>query len=196
MPLYKNLGSFRILDATVAALGEPSPVNHNLLAWSYDPTLAQNSSLLTNGTVYLSAVYPARTAAVTKIYWEISTAAATPTSNQNVVGLYSSAGTLLASTVVDSDITSTGLKTTTIASQTVTAGSMYWVGMVFNAGTAPTVARATGVIGVGSLINVGLTAANFRFAINGTSQTALPASITPSSNASPTFGGPWVAIGS
>lgn len=171
------------------------PARHNLIAWTYDPALCTNSSLLTNGTVYLAKLHVGAATACTKIYWWVAAAGATPTANQNQVGIYNSAGTLLTSTVVDADISSTGLKTTTIASQTLTASSFYWVGMVFNAATAPTLARMAGLSGLSTAVNVGLTAASYRFAINGTGQTALPASITPASNTTPNFGGPWAAIG-
>jgi hypothetical protein len=183
------------LHVTGAALGEVVPANQNLVAWTYDPSSASNSTQVTLGTVYLCAVYVQRTVAITKMYWQVASATGgTPTSNQNVIGLFNSSGTLLQSAVIDADISSTGLKTATISSQSVTAGSMYWVGFVFNAGTAPTVARTTAVTGTGTLVNVGLTAASFRFAVNGTGQTTL-ASITPSNNTATTFAGPWAAIG-
>jgi len=48
---------------------------------------------------------------------------------------------------------------------------------------------------VGTAVNLGLTAATFRFAMNGTGRTALPASITPSANTATDFAGPWAAVG-
>jgi hypothetical protein len=176
------------------ALGVSQPADNNLLAWTYDPSMATTGALLTNGTVYLSALYPARSTNVTKLYFHIGTAGVTATAGQNFVGLYNSAGTLLQSAGVDANVTTTGLQTVTITSQAVTAGSMYWVAMVFNAATAPTIVRGTGVTGVGSLVNVGLTAASFRFATNGTGATALASTITPASNVTATFAGPWAAM--
>jgi hypothetical protein len=67
--------------------------------------------------------------------------------------------------------------------------------MVFNAGTAPTVARATGSAGIATAVNMGLTSGTYRYATNGVGQTALPASITPGSNVATGFAGPWVAAG-
>lgn len=183
------------LDVSGAALGLVTPATHGLVAWTYDPVNNVNSSQLTAGTVYLSAVYPVADASITKIYWHLAVAAATVTADQNEVGLYDSSGTLLASTNVDDDITSADLIETAIDATNVTAGGMYWVGMVFNASTMPTIARGAGLSNTSAAINVGLTAASYRFATNGTSQTSLPASITPSSNTATTFGGPWVAIG-
>lgn len=177
------------------AFGEQLPVNHGLSGWAYDPALAINTSLLTNGTVYLTKIHIPDDAAVTKVYWWVTAAAVTATAGQNFVGIYSSAGTRLATTNVDAVITSTGLKTTTIASQNLTAGSFYWVAMVFNAATAPTVARATGSTGLATAVNAGLTAGTYRFATNGTAQTSLPASITPGNNVAGGFAGPWAAVG-
>ena len=177
------------------AFGQTLPVNQGVAAWSYDPSAATNASLLTNGTVYLTKVHISEDVTATKLYWWISTAGATPTAGQNEVGIYSSAGTKLQSTNVDADISSTGLKTTTITSQALTAGSFYWIAMVFNASTAPTVARATGNTGTATAANLGLTAATFRYATNGTGATALASSITPASNTAGAFAGPWVAVG-
>jgi hypothetical protein len=112
----------------------------------------------------------------------VSTVGATATAGQNFVGLYDSLGARLATTGVDADITTANVKTTTITSQTLTGGSNYWVGFVFNAGTPPTLARAVGGSAASSMANLGLTAANYRFAVNGTTQTSLPISITPASN--------------
>lgn len=177
------------------AFGEQLPVNHGLTGWTYDPVIATTGSLLTNGTVYLSKVHIPDDTAITKLYWWVTTAGATPTAGQNWVGLYSAAGTRLATTGVDASISSTGLKTTTISSVNVTAGSFVWVAMVFNATTAPTIARATGSGGLATAVNAGLTAGVYRFATNGTTQTTLPASITPGSNTAAGFAGPWAAIG-
>lgn len=178
--------------AATAVPGAASPALHGLTSWSYDPALAGASVAVTNGTVYLVRMpnFPAGTA-ITKLYWHVAVAGVTPTAGQNEVGLYSSAGTKLASTNVDADISSTGTKTTTITSQTPTADP--WIGWVFNAATPPSLARVTVGAG-GSLWNVGFTAANTRFATNGTVQTVLPSSITPASNsqASSAF---WAAVG-
>lgn len=195
MPLYRASGSFANLTSSGNALGSVGPVNHNLVAWSTDPTHNVNSTVLTGGTVYLTALYPAKDASITKLYFHINAVATTPTAGQNFVGLYSSAGTRLQTTGVDSEVLATGLITVTITAQAVTAGSFYWVGMVFNAATPPSVGRAAGTTGIGAVANVGLAAASYRYAINGTGQTSLPASITPASNTQTTFGGPWVAMG-
>ena len=182
---------------TPAAIGaEPSRIApHGLAAWCYDPALAVNSTEMSNGVLYLVRVDLYAAVNVTKIYWWIGNNGSSPVAGQNLVGLYSSTGVLLASTNVDSSVSSAGLKTTTITSQSLTAGSFYWVGLLFNASVPPTLTRGSGWTGVEAAANVGLTAANLRFAKNGSGRTALPSPLVPEINAGTDFAGPWVAIG-
>ncbi|MFE1949939.1 hypothetical protein ACFW9D_05655 [Streptomyces sp. NPDC059524] len=183
------------LAVTGYALGQDFPSAHGAAAWCYDPALAVNSTQLTSGTLYLTRVNIAATVTATKLYWWVGNQGSSPTAGQNQVGLYSSAGVLLASATIDSDITTPGLKTTTITAQALTAGSFYWVGMLYNASVPPTLTRASGWTGVGVAASLGLPASAYRFAINGTSRTGLPATITPASNTANDFAGPWVAVG-
>lgn len=178
-----------------SGVGTVTPANQNLVAWTYDPVIGVNSSTVTNGVLFLSAVYPTRSATVTKLYTQVVTAAITPTVGQNFLALYSSAGALLTSVGIDTPIASTGLLTATVPAAAVVAGSMYWVAVLANAGTAPLLARGQSLNGADTTANVGLAAASYRFAQNGSSRTALPASITVSANTPNTFAGPWAAIG-
>jgi len=182
-------------DQAIELGGAVRPVNHGLVAWSSDPTTSNNTTTLTGGTVYLTAVYPTFSTNLTSLYFHINTPAVTPTAGQNFVGLYNSSGTRLATTDVDTiSGTTTGLATVTIASTAVVFGTFYWVGMVFNAATPPVIARGSGLSGIASVINVGQTTSTYRYATNATSQTSLPASITLASNVRTTFAGPWVAV--
>jgi hypothetical protein len=183
------------LAVTGNALGEDTPAAHGIAAWCYDPALAVNSTQLTAGTLYLVRVNIAAAVNVTKLYWWVGNQGSSPVSGQNEVGLYDSNGTLLAAANVDAAISTAGLKTTTIASQALAAGAFYWVGLVFNASVPPTLTRGSGWTGVGAAANLGLTAATSRFATNGASRTALPASITPGANVGTDFAGPWAAVG-
>lgn len=177
------------------ALGEDRPAVHGLAAWCYAPALAVNSTALDNGTLYLVRMNIAAAVSVTKLHWWIGNQGSSPVSGQNQVGLYNSAGALLASANVDADISTPGPKATTITAQALTAGAFCWVGLLFNASVAPTLTRASGWTGVGAAANLGMPAAAFQYAINGTGRTALPASITPGSNTAPDFAGPWAAVG-
>lgn len=177
------------------ALGENTPSAHGVAAWCYDPALAVNSTQLTAGTLYLSRVNIAAAINVTKLYWWVANTGSGATASQNWLGLYNSAGTLLASVNVDTGFASATLKTSTITSTALTAGSFVWVAMLFNASVTPTVTRGSGWTGVDTAANIGLTAATYRFAKNGTALTTLPSTITPSSNVGTDFAGPWVAVG-
>ncbi|MGA5670093.1 hypothetical protein ACPCTG_32005 [Streptomyces pseudogriseolus] len=183
------------LATTGHALGEHLPASHGIAAWAYDPALAVNSTELSNGVLYLVRVNIAAAVTVTRLYWWVGNQGSSPTAGRNEVGLYASSGALLASANVDSAVTSAGLKTTVIPGQALSAGAFYWVGLVFNASVPPTLTRASGWTGVGQAANLGLTAATYRFAVNGSGRTALPALITPASNTTPDFAGPWVAVG-
>lgn len=183
------------LAVTGYALGEDNPADHGVAAWCYDPALAVNSTQLTGGTLYLVRVNLAAAVAVTKIYWWAANQASTITAGQNFVGLYNAAGTLLTSTNVDAVLGTAGLKTTTISSQSLTAGTFYWIGLLFNATIPPTLTRASGWSGVNVAANMGLAAGALRFATNGTGRTALPSTITPASNLGTDIAGPWAGIG-
>jgi hypothetical protein len=170
------------------------PNDQNLIAWSFDPALAHNASLLTNGTVYLSGIQIRRTVIIRNLLWWITTSGATPTSAQNFVGLYDSGGTRLTTVNVDASVAGADLITTALATAITVNPGAYWVGMVFNAATAPSVARATGQSGATTAANAGLPTARLRFCTNATSQTSLPSTITLASNSALNFAGPWVAV--
>lgn len=183
------------LAVTGHAFGQDTPAAHGIAGWAYDPALAVNSTGPAPGTLYLVRVNIAAAVTATRLYWWIANTASSPTAGQNWVGLYDSTGTLLASAGIDGVQGSAGLKTTTIPGQSLTAGAFYWVGLLFNGPVPPTLTRASGWTGVGQAASVGLTAAQYRFAINGTGRTTLPATLTPSANTASDFAGPWVAIG-
>jgi hypothetical protein len=175
--------------------GTDTPAVHGAAAWCYDPALAVNSTQLTGGTLYLTRVDIAAAINVTKLYWWVANTGSSAVTNQNWAGLYNSSGTLLASANVDTSFSSATLKATPIPATALSAGSFYWVAMLFNASVTPTLTRGSGWTGVDTAANMGLAVAAYRFAKNGTGRTALPASITPASNIGTDFAGPWVAVG-
>ncbi|MGW5695562.1 hypothetical protein ACWEWX_32895, partial [Streptomyces asiaticus] len=183
------------LAVTGKALGEDKPATHGVAAWCYDPALAVNSTQLTAGTLYLVRVDIAANVNVTKIYWWVANTGSSAVAGQNLVGLYDSGGTLLASANVDAGFSTATLKTTTITSTALSAGSFYWVALLFNASVTPTLTRGSGWTGVDAAANLGLTAATYRFAKNGTGRTSLPSSIVPASNVGSDIAGPWAAVG-
>jgi hypothetical protein len=193
-----TIGTDNSLDVATRALGDVHPRDHSLIAWAYDPAQATGSSTATQGTIYLTAMYVPRSVSATQILWGIGAGATIAvTASTNWVGLFNSAGTLLASVNVDARMTGAGgtaVFTETISSTALTPG-LYWVGILLNwtsAGTAPALLRSSNVSG--TLINAGLTsAATKRFVTNGTSQTTLT-NRTPSSNSAASFA-VWTAIG-
>jgi hypothetical protein len=169
----------------------PLAEDQNLIAWTYDPLVSSTSTTVTNGTVYLAAVNVRKASTATKAFFIVNTAAVTPTAGQNFVGLYDASGNLLNATGIDSNITSVGLTTVTLsASQSLSAG-VYWIALLINAATPPAICRA-GATQLTAL-NVNLSAATLRFAVNGTSKTALTA-IIPSSNSASGIFAMWAAI--
>lgn len=193
--LYRAAAGVLTTDQSLSvgahALGIVLPQETGLIAWSFDPANVASGKAGTAGTLYLAALYVAKAATATKLLWGINTAGATVTSGQNFVGLYSAAGSRLASVGVDARVTSTGLFTETI-SVSVTPG-LYWVGFMFNAGTMPQVYRGQDLNA--TLMNSGAATSTLRFCTNGTGlTTALPSSITPSSNSAAQFSY-WAAIG-
>lgn len=67
-----------------------------------------------------------------------------------------------------------------------------WAAFVWNAGTAPTLMRGGGQ--AVSANNFNLANAGLRFAVNGTTQTALPSPITPASNTQTGAVALWAAL--
>lgn len=167
------------LDVPGHTVGIASPREHGAIAWTVDPRYVRADKLLVAGTLYLAALYVPRPATATKLGWGINVAASGVTAGQNFVGLYNSAGTRLASVGVDGRLTAIGPNSETI-SVSLTPG-LYWVAYLFNATTMPRLYVGGDLSG--SLLNWNVTGASLAFATNGTGLTALPASITPSSNA-------------
>lgn len=185
-----------IWRSSVLQTGTPTPAAQGLSAWAFDPAAATASTTLTGGTIYLVKISNPPADTVTKVYWGVATAGATATAGQNHVGLYSSAGTKLASTGVDSDAgAGTGLKTTTITGQLLDPGSYYYVAFVFNASTVPTLVRAFTGNTAAATASAGATASGYRFAVNGTAQTTLPSSLTLSNNSTTNAHAIWAALG-
>lgn len=180
------------LTAAGHALRSPQAADHGLRAWSFDPRLCgTTAAVATAGTLFLSGLFVTESFTATTLYWGVAVTPTGQTAGQNFVGLYDSGGNLLTSVGVDSDTSTTGLKTETI-SVTLTPGT-YWVAFLFNAvTTAPQLPRCAGAGGSTSLINVGLTGASLLYANNGTGRTTLPATLTMSSNVAST--GYWAAI--
>jgi hypothetical protein len=138
----------------------------------------------TGSAIYLNGVYLGANITLSNLYYNVTT---TQTTTHGVFGIYSAAGTLLATTADTTTVAGTpvGFKTVPLtASFTTTASGMYWLALCITAVTMPSlsagVTATTGTILAGAAT---LAAGTYPFAVsNSTATTALPATITPASN--------------
>jgi hypothetical protein len=167
------------------------PTDHGLISWNFQPELSGLVAAFapTLGTVYLMKL-PVPAGLITNVIIGVSVSGVGLTSGQNFAGLYSSGKVLLSATADQTTPwgTTTGPQIMALTTaQTVPAGYVY-VGVVSNAATsAPTLNRAGGV----SAINVGLTNATAMYATGGTTQTALPGTVTTTSFTTASI---WAAV--
>lgn len=176
------------------ALGVPMPTDSGYLAWTADPASITGGFAVAASRVYLLGLAVHRSISVTSIWFGVTGAGSGATAGQNWAGLYSSAGSLLVSAGIDAAFTSTGAKQVSVSSTALTPG-LYWVALVFNASGLPSLATTMANSQVRPLMNGTLSAANYRFAYNGTATTALASSITPASNTSDANTIPiWAAV--
>lgn len=159
-----------------------TPPDHGLLVWSSELDSCNATAALTAGNLYLIKLIIRSPLTISSL-WISTTVAASGASSGTFCGLYSSAGSLLTGSAdVGASLTSTGNKQLAVTTpQPLSAGTFVWAALLVNfATTQPTVRCAT--TSGASIINLNLTAATFRAAVNGTLLTSLPPNITPSSN--------------
>lgn len=167
-----------VSGAIPMAPSQPTPQDMGASAWTVDPMLATTSTVLTGGTIYLLGVWVRSKVQATKLFTAFSTGATTPTAGQSFIGLYSTSGAKLVEAGLDSNMTA-NFHAVSVEPVTLTAGR-YWVALVTNAATPPTLIRAAGLSAAAN--NMNLAGASLRFATAGTSATALPSSLDPSAN--------------
>ena len=187
--VYAYGGGLLMLDSQGSnwSLNQPRgdwlPSDAGMLEFNFDPAAASSTGvILVSNKVALARVNIRTPTVVNNIIFHVDTAGATLTANQNLCGIYNSAGTLLVSSPaggLDGKVTSTGVITQALAGPQSLGPGFYWVALLFNGTTPPVVASAANNL---TNSNTGLTAAFYRWATNGTGTTALPATITPSSN--------------
>jgi hypothetical protein len=175
------------------ALGAPRPASSGYLAWNCDPQVTPGAaSVGTAKTLYLNAIEVNAAVTTTKGYFIVNASGSGGTAGNNWIGLFDSAGTLVASAGIDAAVTAAqGLFTATWSVSAPLTPGLYWVGIVFNATGMPQLIRQGGAIL--AAINNNLAAASLRACVNGTNVTTL-ANITPGSNAQTNAQAYWVAI--
>lgn len=208
LPGNASVGAVAINDVTTSV----TPTAAGLIGWDFPYALATQgaastgSAVTVGGTLYLAQINLSAGTVISNIWFRIATAASGITTAQNFAGIYNSAGALVATTA---DLASTiGTNTGPIqgaltSAYTVPTSGRYYVGVFFNAGTTLPVLGVyanqqtvtTGAQNLGSLTTFGNTAATFPFAVNTTGNTtALPASLTLSSNSATGAYAYWVAV--
>lgn len=134
------------------------------------------------GTVYLLKCQVRQSFTWTTMNYVVTTAGS-GASTGSFVGLYNSAGTLLTGSAdIGANLAAGGTFATALTTpQALAAGTFVWATFVCNLATTQPALRAESTTSNGT-VNLGLAASALRVATNGTAQTSLPASITPSSN--------------
>lgn len=183
-----NAGVVVTLDGGAGtAVDNPNatPGDQNLITWSIDPGSSLSATAIpAAGVVNLTRVILRQERTVTNLLVYVNARGSGLTAGQNLIGLYTAAGTLVG---VSADQTSRwGGSDGVLWSAALSGGpytlaaGFYYAAMLFNGSSSPTFARGN-ALGA-ALQNAGLAAAAYRSATNGTGLTALPASMTMSSN--------------
>ena len=177
-------------DATTAAGW--SPADAGLLAWTYDPVLALNSSTPSAaGAVNLVRVNVRQAISCTNVVLGVATAGTLLTASENFAGLYAgqtaggyTAGHLIGTSADQSTAWATaGYYPMALASGPFAlVPGFYWVAILANSsgGTSACPAFTRTINQNAGIANLGLAAASSRYANTGTGDTTLPASFTPS----------------
>jgi hypothetical protein len=163
--------------------GDVLPGDQGLLEWNFDPAAAIiGGTVMTKTDISLARINVRTPMVASNVWLHCVTAATGQTANQNFVGIYNSAGTLLGSSAagsLDGKLTTGNVVTQPLAAPVSLGPGFYWIAVLVNSsGTAVLLAEAANNATNG---NTGLTAATYRWATNGTG-TTLPSTITPSSN--------------
>ncbi|MGW3421282.1 hypothetical protein [Streptomyces phaeochromogenes] len=172
------------------------PTDLGMKAWSYDPAAIVAGQTITDGIIYVMAVYPRRSMSVTGLCYFQFNAGASVTSGQAWIGLYDSSGNKMVDAALDSAVTSVGVKELVVSSQNITGGSLYYIALLSNGGGTDPQGGATNGNGAAQPFSgQGLsTGATLRYATNGSAATTLPATLTLASNSTTGAKPYWVGF--
>ncbi len=153
------------------------PDDQGMLAWSIDPATASSTQALTGGVLALCRFRIRTAVTANSLATGVSTAGSGLTSNQNFMGIYNAAGTLLRSTADLSAVwNSSGAKNVSLTSSVSLSAGYYYFALLSNGTTPPTLIR--GSSSTNGIINIGTTSTTLRFATYGSGLTTLPSSLT------------------
>jgi hypothetical protein len=148
------------------------PTDYGWLAWAFDPAnLDSGASAASAGVLNLTKLHLPVASTITNILLSITTAPTGLTSGQNFAGLYSTSGTLLATTADQtSNWAATGMKTCALTATYSAAAGDYLVGFFANGTTPPAFSRTPAKLAV---INGSLAVPRFSTGATGAT-TAMP----------------------
>lgn len=179
LPAHGTLNWDVPLNSILGQMGNAwHPSDQGWLSWTHDPANNVGSSpLATAGSVYMLAVPLRQIATVSSIMIGVQAPGVTLTAGQCFAGLYDSTGVRVGITADQAaSWVVAGPKVMNLTAPALLQPGMYYVALVFNGTTGPTLTR--GITDANGVMNTGLTAANFRISIGATAQTTLPANIT------------------
>jgi hypothetical protein len=180
-----------IQGSTAAVDHGYSPADYGLLGWVGDPGYLAGSLAVTAGIIHLLKVKLPKAVTISNIVHRQS-GTPTLTADQNFAALFDAAGNRVAVTADQTTAWGTsGTKVSALTSSYAASAGFIYVGLLFNGSTPPNLPR----YGQSTVFaNVGLTAANLRFAQSGSSLTSMPSSITMSSNVDDATGAFWAGV--
>jgi hypothetical protein len=149
--------------------------DHGFLAGTVRIPDIATSSLPTSGTIYFNKFVVRRAITVSNIWFNITTVGATPTAGQNWLGIYDSSGRLLQKVSTDANVTGGNAQTVALTTPLFLPKGTYYVAMLWNAVTTPTIHRIT--LATNAAANMNLTPRGYGTVA---AQTDLPATTDPS----------------
>ncbi len=198
--IYGTNGALYVLPSSGAAFPLKRPVAdlHSLKALSHaDPSTCTQTTSLTGGVVWFVRLYVHEATTLSNVKLCVTTAAVTPGTDQNWVGLYNTSFSQLAvSADVGSSLTSTGDKTLSFTTPYSATAGTYLVAILLNGSTVAGLAR-NGLTGASPYVhNFGLSAPNQRFmSFTTTGQTTLTSSYNSANVNGNTSAGILVGLG-
>lgn len=135
------------------------------------------SSVPTLGTIYFNKFVLRRSTRISNIWFNITAPGATPTAGQSFLGIYDASGNLLQKINVDANVAGSNAQTVALSPALTLPAGTYYIAMLWNAVTAPTIHRIT--LATNATANMNLAATQKAYGTIA-AQTDLPATTDPS----------------
>jgi hypothetical protein len=119
-----------------------TPADHQMQAWSYDPLFTAGAYVpAANGQMFGTSLKVTNTCTVSSIYYATTTNGSGFTSGRNLIGLYNTAGTLLAQTAdMSASWGTAGRFNTAFTASAALSPGIYFVNFLVTATTPPSIA--------------------------------------------------------